>query len=127
MLKYVIMSVIGVLGTWGTPVPNFLDDVTNPDMPPDLNHDGIIDQQDSNIVLRWWGDMEGDEPCWVDINRDGVVGTYELKAIEDNWTTAVEFTLEELAEMLDYSGDVKIMLTVQEYRRLLAATEGQGM
>jgi hypothetical protein len=53
----------------------------------DVNHDGLVDIFDVNVVSDHWGDS-GAPGIPGDANRDGVVDIFDVNLISDHWSPA---------------------------------------
>lgn len=54
------------------------------DLPGDLNGDGVIDSNDSNLVRANWG-KSASSPSQGDANGDGIVNIGDLDVVRANW------------------------------------------
>lgn len=53
----------------------------------DANRDGLVNEEDFEILKAAWGSVPGD-PNWnpdVDFNKDGVVDVFDMATINANW------------------------------------------
>ncbi len=56
-----------------------------PQIPGDLNGDGVVDVSDVLLLLGAWGPCPEDKPCTADLNGDGVVDVTDLLILLANW------------------------------------------
>jgi hypothetical protein len=56
-----------------------------PEIPGDVNSDGIVDGEDLSIVLGYWGVCPSDLDCAADISGDGLVDGQDITVVLGYW------------------------------------------
>jgi hypothetical protein len=56
-----------------------------PEIPGDVNSDGIVDGEDLSIVLGYWGVCPSDQDCAADISGDGLVDGQDITVVLGYW------------------------------------------
>jgi hypothetical protein len=56
-----------------------------PQIPGDLNGDGVVDGADLLILLSAWGKCDDPDACQADLNNDGAVDGADLLILLSNW------------------------------------------
>lgn len=58
---------------------------STPQLPGDVNNDGVVDISDMLLVMAAWGNCPAADACPADLNGDGVIDISDLMLVLDNW------------------------------------------